>query len=158
MAFDSDLRRFHIVTGSAAPTTNVRGVIDPDGRCLYQEYLPSGEYGTWIVGDLSDLTTRYGGMTNYSLTYVDPDEPEIASVSPSTGTVAGGTSVTATTTGTNSSSVTVTVGGTAATNVRWNATSVTFTTPAGTAGAKDVVITTAEGTSTLEEGFTYTSE
>ncbi|GAA0936190.1 IPT/TIG domain-containing protein [Actinocorallia libanotica] len=155
MAFDSDMRRFHITTGSV-PTTNVRGVVLPAGECLYQEYIGASDKYTGVIqGKLADLTERFSVMENYALSYIDPDEPDLVSISPTTGSTAGGTSVTATTTGTNSSQCTVTVGGVAATNVRCNATSVTFTTPAGTAGAKAVVITTAEGTDTLAAAFTY---
>lgn len=54
---------------------------------------------------------------------------------------------------------TITVGGVAATSVTVNSsTSITFTTPAGSAGAKDVVVTNLDGgTATLVGGFTYSS-
>jgi hypothetical protein len=80
--------------------------------------------------------------------------PTITGLSPSQGPVAGGTVVALT--GTNLTGATVKVGGkpapltTAAT-----ATQITFTTPAGTAGAKDAEVTTPAGTATLAKGFTY---
>jgi hypothetical protein len=51
----------------------------------------------------------------------------------------------------------VTIGGTTATSVAWvSATSITATTPAGTVGAKDVVVTNRDTQSgTLTGGFTY---
>lgn len=52
--------------------------------------------------------------------------------------------------------VTVTVGGTAATAVTVvSDTEITATTPAGSEGAADVVVTTAGGSDTLADGFTY---
>jgi large repetitive protein len=52
--------------------------------------------------------------------------------------------------------LTVTVGGTPATNVTVvSDTEVTATTPAGTAGTADVVVTTSGGTDTLDDAFTY---
>ena len=52
--------------------------------------------------------------------------------------------------------VSVTVGGTAATGITVvSDTEITATTPPGTAGAVDVVVTTAGGSDTLDDGFTY---
>ena len=81
--------------------------------------------------------------------------PTISAVSPSTGTTSGGTTITIT--GTNLIGTTaVTVGGTAATSVTVvSPTQVTAVTPAGTAGAKDVVLTTAGGSVTAAGSFTY---
>ncbi|BCW87580.1 hypothetical protein sos41_07100 [Alphaproteobacteria bacterium SO-S41] len=81
--------------------------------------------------------------------------PTIGSVSPNAGPVAGGTAITIT--GTNlSGATTVSVGGAAATNiVIVNASTITATTPAGTAGARDVVVATPGGTGTGVGFFTY---
>jgi hypothetical protein len=82
--------------------------------------------------------------------------PSVASVSPSSGPTAGGTNVTIT--GTNFDSGTVTIGGASATNVTVvSDTQITATTPAGTAGARDVAFTrSSDGKSdTLVGGFTY---
>lgn len=80
--------------------------------------------------------------------------PTFTSVTPSTGTTAGGTSVTIVgtkLTGTTS----VTFGGTAATSVVVvDDTHVTCVTPAKTSGAKDIVIT-AEGSVTATGAYTY---
>ena len=72
-------------------------------------------------------------------TYVVP--PTVSSVSPNSGSTAGGTAVTIT--GTNfASGATVTFGAAAATNVVVvSSTSITATTPAGTAGAVTVTVT-----------------
>jgi len=81
--------------------------------------------------------------------------PTLAAVSPTSGPTTGGTTITLTGTNLNGAS-SVTVGGAAATNVQVvNATTVTAVTPAGTAGVRDVTVTTPGGTATRTGGFTY---
>ena len=82
------------------------------------------------------------------------DAPIIDSLTVTRGPLAGstqsvlrGTSFTGTTG--------ITIGGAAATLGSISDTSVAFTTPTGTIGAKDVVITTPAGSATLTGGFTY---
>ena len=81
--------------------------------------------------------------------------PTVTSVSPNTGSTAGGTAVTIT--GTNfATGATVTFGGTAATNVVVvSGTSITATTPAGTAGPVTVTVTVSGQSGSLASGFTY---
>jgi len=84
--------------------------------------------------------------------------PSLTSVAPASGPAAGGTAITLT--GTNfAAGATVTIGGSAATSVVVaSATRITATTPAGTAGARDVRVALAGGqSSTLAGGFTYTA-
>lgn len=85
----------------------------------------------------------------------EADAPNVVSISPTSGTTAGGTAVTIT--GTDFTGATaVTIGGTTVGSlVVVSDTSITGTTPAKTAGAKDVVVTTPAGTDTLVGGFTY---
>jgi hypothetical protein len=80
--------------------------------------------------------------------------PSVA-ITPSTGSTAGGTSVTIS--GTNLSGATgVTIGGAACTSLSANtATSVTCLSPAGTGLNKAVVVTTASGPSTDSVSFSY---
>lgn len=84
--------------------------------------------------------------------------PTYTSLSVTSGSTAGGTSTTITGTGFQNSA-TVTVGGASATSVVVNSsTSITCVTPAGTAGAKDVVITNIDSQSVTGSGaFTYTA-
>jgi len=84
--------------------------------------------------------------------------PTYTSLSVTSGSTAGGTSTTITGTGFQNSA-TVTVGGASATSVVVNSsTSITCVTPAGTAGAKDVVITNIDGKSVTGSGaFTYSA-
>jgi outer membrane protein OmpA-like peptidoglycan-associated protein len=82
--------------------------------------------------------------------------PTVTSISPTSGTTAGGTSVTIT--GTNFiSGATVTIGGSSCTSVVVvSSTSITCITPSGTAGAQDVVVATGVSpNATLTGGFTY---
>ena len=80
--------------------------------------------------------------------------PTVTSVSPNTGPIAGGTSVTIT--GTNLTGATaVTFGGTAATIGTVTATTITATTPAHAAGVVDVVVTTPGGPGTGISAYIY---
>ena len=81
--------------------------------------------------------------------------PTVTTISPSSGTTAGGTPITIT--GTNFTGAPgVTIGGNVATSVVvGSSTSITANTPAGTAGAKDVVVTTPGGSATGSGLFTY---
>ena len=83
--------------------------------------------------------------------------PIISSVTPSFGPAAGGTAITIL--GTSLSTVTsVTIGGVAATNVVVvSATVVTAVAPAGTGGAKNVVVITPNSSATAIGAFTYSS-
>ncbi|WP_246700860.1 IPT/TIG domain-containing protein [Rhodopseudomonas sp. BR0M22] len=111
---------------------------------------PAGTAGARdvVVTTAGGTATSTGGFT-----YVT--SPTISTITPNSGPATGGTSVTIT--GTNLSGVTsVTIGGAAATLGTNTATSIVITTPAGTAGARDVVVTTASGSATSTGGFTYT--
>ena len=82
--------------------------------------------------------------------------PTITAVASSSGSTAGGTSITIT--GTNFvAGASVSVGGVACTSVVvQSATSITCTTPSGTAGAQNVVVTNSDtGTVTATGAFTY---
>lgn len=81
----------------------------------------------------------------------------IATVAPNTGAAAGGTNIVIT--GTDFAGAEgVTVGGVAATNFKVvSAEKITCTTPAGTAGARDVVVKDDAGDVTKTGGFTYTA-
>lgn len=85
-----------------------------------------------------------------------PAPPTVTGVSPSSGTIDGGTSVTIT--GTNFTGATaVTFGGTAATGVTVNsATSISAVTPAHALGSVSVVVTTPAGSNSANSAFTYT--
>ena len=95
-----------------------------------------------------------GSLTNaYSYVVV----PTVTSISPNSGPMAGGTSVTIA--GTNfAAGATVTFGGNAATNVVVvSGTQITATTPVGSAGAVTVTVTVNGQSGSLANGFTYNS-
>jgi len=97
-------------------------------------------------------------LTNgYTYTSLNP-APTVSTISPTSGTTAGGTPVTITGTGF-LAGATVSLGGTAATGISVvNSTSITATTPAHAAGAVNVVVTNTDTQSgTLTNGYTYTT-
>jgi len=108
--------------------------------------------------DPTGATTLYAGLAFGSVWQLTPSAlgsaPTISAITPTSGTTAGGQSVTIT--GTNLSGATsVTFGGTAGAITANTATSIAVTTPARGAGAVDVVVTTAGGSSTATNGYTY---
>lgn len=91
-----------------------------------------------------------------AFTYIAP--PVISAVAPASGPAAGGTAVTITGARFVSGGLFgVKIGGNAAINVvRINSTTITANTPAGTAGARNVVVTNKDGQSAIRAGgFTY---
>ena len=112
----------------------------------YSASAPLSSSGQWIM-QIVAFRTPSGTSGN---------APTVTSVSPNSGSTAGGTPVTIT--GTNfASGATVTFGGTAATNVAVvNHTTITANTPAGTSGAVTVTVTVSGQSASLTNGFTYT--
>jgi PKD repeat protein len=119
--------------------------------------IPSGAtLGPWdVVVTTPDMQT--GTLTNGFMISSPGPGPTFTSISPPAGPIAGGTAVTIT--GTNfasGGSFGVTIGGAAATITGNSATSITATTPPGTAGARDVVITNTDGQTVAGAGaYTY---
>ncbi len=118
--------------------------------------LTEGQRISNVLGSsLSGQITYVGGTGNDVVLMVVSPPPTVTSVTPSSGSTAGGTSVTIT--GTNLTGATgVTIGGAAATSVVvTNATTITCTTPAGSAGTGSVVVTTAGGSNAANTLYTY---
>ncbi|WP_435603488.1 IPT/TIG domain-containing protein [Streptomyces sp. bgisy130] len=103
-----------------------------------------------VVTTPAGTTTVAGGFT-----YTAPP-PVAASLSPSSGSAAGGTAFVIT--GSNLSGASVTFNGVAATGVSVNAsgTALVGFTPAGPLGNVPVVVTTPAGSATVAGGYTYT--
>lgn len=118
-----------------------RGVLP---SILLVDYFEEGAADGGVLGAARALNNLYS-----------PTAPRVASVSPSSGVAGGGTSVTIT--GTNLTGTTsVTVGSSPATSVTVVSDStITATTPAGSAGAANVTVTTAAGSMMKWSGFTY---
>ena len=109
-----------------------------------------------------DVTVTTGAGTSGTSAadqYTFAAVPTVTAVSPNSGPLAGGTSVTITGTGfmgTGFTTSAVTFAGVAATNVIVvNSTTITATTPAGTAGTAAVRVTTPGGQSTTNTFWTY---
>jgi len=110
-----------------------------------------------VTADDTLVIAAAGKLKKYSLQMAAA--PTVTSVSPATGPMAGGTSITIT--GANfaaGASLGVSVGGVAATSVRVvSATKITAKTPAHAAGVANIVVTNGDGqTATLSRAFTFT--
>jgi len=107
------------------------------------------------AGAKTVAVTTSGGTVSKTSFYTYLAAPTVTSISSASGSRAGGTAVTIT--GTNFySPATVTIDSNSCTGVIVdNTTQIRATTPSGTAGAKDVVVTTDSGSGTLTGGFTY---
>ena len=123
-------------------------------------YTPvSGDVGKFLrihVMQSQSTVVRqvFSTASNQILTGAQP-APTITSVSPASGSTSGGTSITITGTGF-LAGASVTIGGASAAVGAITATTIALTTPAGTAGAKDIVVTNSDlqsGTGTAL--FTY---
>jgi hypothetical protein len=107
------------------------------------------------VGSVNIIVTTSGGVSA-AQNYVYVDSPTITTISPTSGSVNGGSSVTITGTNLLTTSA-VSFGGVSASFGVINNTTISVITPANTAGAVDVVVTTSGGSATAAEGFTYIS-
>jgi hypothetical protein len=106
----------------------------------------------------ADVTVTVDGRSSTlaaAFNYVALPPPTLVSISPTSGSTAGGTTVTVT--GTNfASGASLTIGGVAATGVTVSGpTSLRAVTGARAAGAADVVVTVGTQSATLSRGFTY---
>jgi hypothetical protein len=134
-------------------THTIRIQVREDGLSIDQIVLSPATYLNTAPGALNNDSTilpESGGGGSGA--------PTVTSISPNTGSTAGGTSVTIT--GTNFVvGATVSIGGAPATNVTVsNSTSITAVTPAHSAGTVVVVVSNPDGQSgTLPGGFTYSA-
>ena len=115
-------------------------------------FAPSDNGGVAATGGARGGT---GGNGEVRITFI-AEPPTLDSVSPSSGPIVGGTTVTIT--GSNLTGTTqVLFGGVAATDVSVgeDGDTLTATTPSGTAGTVNVSVTTPGGTVTKENAFTY---
>jgi hypothetical protein len=138
--------------GSAGSGFTSRIITSPDGDIAEDEVVTT-------AGSNSATATLSGSgawvMQMATFSAISGPVPTVSSVSPNSGSTAGGTAVTIT--GTNfAAGATVTFGGTAATNVvEVSSTTITATTPAHAAGAVTVTVTVNGQSENLVNGFTY---
>lgn len=113
-----------------------------------------------VAGQVHVTVTTPGGTSTAGaadlFTYVQP-APAVTSISPATGSTAGGTVVTITGTNFTPGTPTVAFGSNTGSVTAFSATSITVTAPAGAAGQVHVVVTTPAGSSPAGTGdlFTY---
>jgi len=141
---------------SAGATVTIGGVAATNVRYLSSASIQATT-GARAVGT-ADVTVTVDGRSSTlasAFTYVALPPPTISSISPSSGSTTGGTTVTLI--GTNfASGATVSIGGVAATGVTvLNSTSLRAVTGARAAGAVDVVVTVGTQSATLARGYTY---
>lgn len=129
--------------------------VTPDTEYFYVAWTSTDGGTTWTPGAELNFTTS-------AATTTPPSAPTITSISPTSGSTAGGTVVTIT--GANLGGATaVDFGSTPATDVTASSTasttSLSATAPAQSAGAVDVTVTTPGGTSATSSAdqFTYTA-
>ncbi len=135
------------VTVGSTACTNVVVVSATSITCT----TPTGTAGT---ASIVVTSSGQSNAANTLFTFVTPP-PTVTAVSPTSGSTAGGTSITIT--GTNfANGSTVTVGGSACTSVTVvSATSITCTTPTGTAGTASIVVTAGGQSNAANTLFTY---
>ena len=148
------------VTGSnlylVDPLTSVRlnGVSVPVNTYSSNFFSITTPVGVAGIIDLSVSTL--GGLVTVPNAFTFFDEPIITSISPTSGTTAGGTAVTIT--GSNlADASSVTFGGTAGVISSNSSSQIVVTTPAKSAGPVAVVVTTPGGSVTSGTNFTYVS-
>ena len=139
-------------TGAAGSGFTSRIITSPDGDIAEDKLVTT-------AGSNSATATLTGAgpwvMQMATFAAVSGPVPTVSSVSPNSGSTAGGTAVTIT--GTNfASGATVTFGATAATNVVVvSSTTITATTPAGSAGAVPVTVMENGQSGSLASAYTY---
>ena len=142
-------------TSLAISTPASHGTATVSGTSI--TYTPTGGYSgpdsfAYTATDTAGTSTP----ATVTITVTPPPTPTVSTVSPSQGTTAGGTSVAIT--GTNFTGATaVSFGGTAATGVTvTDASHITATSPAGSAGTVNVTVTSVSGTSATVTADHYT--
>ena len=119
---------------------------------------PTGSAGTV---DVVVITSGGSATLTNGFTYYDVPVPTVTSITPNSGPTTGSTPVTIHGTGfygggSSSAVSSVTIGGNSAASVSVTSdTTLTATTPTGSAGTVDVVVITSGGSATLTNGFTY---
>ena len=110
---------------------------------------PAGPLSVFLFDASGEVILIPGGFT-----YTSAAPPAVSSISPSTGPIAGGTSVTITGSAFTGATA-VTFGGTSAAFTVNSATQITATTPAHAAGGVTIAVTTPNGTSSSGPTYTY---
>ena len=144
------------VAGATVTIGGVSAVVGPITATTIAATTPASAAGAKdIVVTNPDTQSATGSALFTYVAPIAPPAPTITSISPTSGTTAGGTAIVITGTGF-VAGATVTIGGASATVGTITSTTIAATTPAGTAGAKDVVVTNLDAQSVTGTGlFTY---
>jgi hypothetical protein len=153
---DADVRDVWASGSTVYLATQFGLMVSIDGGANFTTYTTNeglGSDSVWAIASGSGGSIL--AVTDVGLSIGSWPNPTVTAVSPSSGAAAGGTAITIT--GTNfASGATVTVGGAACMNVTVvNATEITCTTPAGTAGTASVVVTLNGVSNSANTLFTY---
>lgn len=163
----SDVFQVQSVTAAGGSVTgaSIYGDVYPAGTSVTVVAVPNAgqKFSNWIINGtpcdpaVCPRTYVFTVTENVQIkpVFVAGTSPVISSIAPAGGPVAGGTTITINGTGF-TGNVSVTVGGNTCTNVVVvSSTQVTCETPAGTAGAAAVEISSSGGTDTIPSGFAY---
>ncbi len=123
---------------------------DPDGNLVPTQILV-------FSGDTEGVWQTVAGFSNGLVVTLAPPPapPTVVSVSPSFGSIAGGTAITISGSGFTSGS-NVKIGAASATGVSFvNSSTLIANTPAGAQGGADVTVNTVNGSGSLKLGFAY---
>lgn len=162
----SPVNRAVQVGGSITLTSSASGTATtaPPSRIQWQKNgvdIPGATFGTLTLTnmtatDAGNYTVVYSNSVNVTTTPIAiisvNDDPTLT-ISPASGPIAGGQTVTITGSGLNQGSATVTFGGVLATNVSVTGNTLTCTTPAHALGTVVVVVATSEETSSLTYNY-----
>ena len=158
----------HVFSWLAGPTQSVRMVNNiPTQRhswatSLRAGFMTMGAYqlyravngGTNVLDTWDDSDLQGAIDSALENTGSDPADPVIDSITPNTGSTAGSETIVIKGNGLRFATG-VTIDGSACTILNNSNVAIVCTTPAGTAGAKDVAVTNFLGTGTSAGGFTY---
>jgi YVTN family beta-propeller protein len=150
-------------SADGAPTPTVRWQTSADNGATWSDIGGASETTYSVTVSAADHGKQYRAVfTNTRGTAVTKPAAlsvlAVLSVSPSSGSIAGGTVVTVTGTGFTVGATSVSIGGNAARDTVVTASSrLTAVTPPGPIGAAAVTVTTASGTVSVPGGFTYFS-
>lgn len=144
--------------GAGTPTVTVGGVL-ASGVSVTSDTAITCAAPTLATYGTHDIvvTTAYGSATLVG-GYRTVQPPTLSAITLADGPAGGNTPVTLTGTHLDVGGLAITIGGASARDpLATSATQATCRTPAGTAGARDVVVSTYGGSVTLAGGYTYTT-
>ena len=149
ISFSPDGSTIYIATDSNSSSSIVLNAANLDDSALIS-------MGPNPVGVAATGWGAYFALNGNGKLAVVSVPPSVTSVTPSSGPTAGGTAITISGTGFVAGQTTATLGGVPLVNVTVvNSSTLTATTPAGSAGPADIAVTVGPAAASLAGGFTY---